>query len=171
MSGASHVDAQHRLVVCNERYLQIYGLSQGRRKPGRPCARYWNTAGCEVRAAVSQPSTFARPASWHTVGGQGDRAGRWPRHRPDISHTWRRVGRTHEDVTELRKAERELIAARAEAENAPRGPSRTRPPARCAGRRARLRPVGRSRPLCPLEPPMPGALFPFRRSGETRRAF
>ena len=121
--GLTMFDAQRRLAVCNERYLQIYGLTRaqvasatlrqllehrlvrGSYPPGLTPDKFV----AEVTASTQSTSAWTKVIE--LVGGRAIVI----KYQPMPGGGW---VTTHEDVTELRKAERERIAARAEAERA-----------------------------------------------------
>jgi diguanylate cyclase (GGDEF)-like protein/PAS domain S-box-containing protein len=111
--GVVMFDASERLVVCNDRYKEMYGLSSELVKPGctlHDIVRYRIANGSldhkaadyigELTAAMAQGKT----ATWIVECG-GDGRAISVTNRPFAGGCW---VATHEDITERRRAEREL---------------------------------------------------------------
>lgn len=128
LSNMSHglllFDANERLVVCNERYIQLFGLSPAMVKPGctlRELLNYRLAAGtlindpdqyrADLLAALAQRKTIKNileVKDGRTIS---------TINQPLPGGGWVAV---HEDITELRWAEKSLFHARNEAERAER---------------------------------------------------
>jgi diguanylate cyclase (GGDEF)-like protein/PAS domain S-box-containing protein len=123
--GLCFFDGDQRLIVCNRRYIEMYGLSAERVRPGTTLREI-----VDLRfAAGSCPAmTSEQYLAWRShvshVNASADtvvelKDGRFfeIRHRPMPDHGW---VATHEDVTERYRAEKALAAAKAAAERAER---------------------------------------------------
>jgi len=110
--GVVMFDANARLVVCNERYLEMYGLSQDVVKPGasvRDIVAHRRAMGTldkdpdDYRAEILNAMAKREATSW-IVEGRDGRAIAVSR-RPMSEGGW---VATHEDVTERRRAEERI---------------------------------------------------------------
>jgi diguanylate cyclase (GGDEF)-like protein/PAS domain S-box-containing protein len=123
--GLCMFDEDGRLILCNEQYRQMYGLSESDVAAGtqlrqllkrrRECGAFPNTGPTvdtyveELLESLTKRKTLSKlteldDGRFITVTNRAMPEGGWVA--------------THQDVTELRKAERGLIAARAAAEHA-----------------------------------------------------
>jgi diguanylate cyclase (GGDEF)-like protein/PAS domain S-box-containing protein len=110
--GVVMFDAGERLVACNDRYIELYGLSPEVLKPGCTLSdviRHRIATGSLVRDAEEYRATLVdamkegRTASWIVELNDGRSVS--VINRPFAGGYW--VG-THEDITERRQGEREL---------------------------------------------------------------
>ncbi len=114
--GLAMFDASNRLVVCNRRYLEMYGLSSGIVKPGatlRELAEHRATTGSfcteeieqyvtDIQAAVDQGIVFSK-----TTNLRDGRIISIVNH-PTADGGW---VATHEDITEQKRAEERISYA------------------------------------------------------------
>jgi len=111
--GLCFFDADHRLRVCNARYIDMYGLSSNRVGPGTPLAEILDM---RFEAGSVPAMTREEYANWRTgvaISAEATdsivemRNGRTfkIRHRPMPDLGW---VATHEDITEQRKAELQI---------------------------------------------------------------
>jgi diguanylate cyclase (GGDEF)-like protein len=116
MNNMSHglimFDAAERLVVCNDRYVEMYGLPRGVAKPGstlRDLIRCRVANGTlardpdEYRAELREAMGAGHTTSWVIEGPDGRAVA--VTNRPMPGGAW---VATHEDVTERRRAERRI---------------------------------------------------------------
>ncbi len=105
-------DANERLVVCNDRYIEMYGLSRDVVKPGRTLkdiVHHRKATGTlsrdvdEYRTALLASVAKGEVTSW-VVNGQNGRAISVT-NRPMTGGSW---VATHEDITERRQAEERI---------------------------------------------------------------
>lgn len=116
MNNMSHgivmFDASERLVVCNDRYIEMYGLSHDVVKPGttlRDVVRHRNATGMlmrdpdEYRTALLSAVAKGEVTSWIVESPDGHVIA--ITNRPMPGGAW---VATHEDVTERRRAEERI---------------------------------------------------------------
>jgi diguanylate cyclase (GGDEF)-like protein len=110
--GIVMFDANERLVVCNHRYIDMYGLSRDIAKPGvtlRELVSYRKTKGTlnrdieEYRTALLSSIAKGEVTSW--VAESSDGRAIAVTNRPMPGGAW---VATHEDVTERRRAEERI---------------------------------------------------------------
>ncbi len=110
--GLVMFDANERLVVCNDRYIEMYGLSRDVVRPGCTLAevvRHRMTTGSltrdpgEYRATLLATVGKGQTHSWVSEGSDGRVIA--ITNRPIANGFW--IG-THEDITERRQAERRV---------------------------------------------------------------
>jgi diguanylate cyclase (GGDEF)-like protein/PAS domain S-box-containing protein len=110
--GVVMFDAAERLVACNDRYIEIYGLSAEVLKPGctlldvirhRIATGSLNRDAEDYRAELVNAMKAGRTASWIVESPDGRAIS--VINRPFAGGYW--VG-THEDISDRRRAEREL---------------------------------------------------------------
>jgi diguanylate cyclase len=110
--GIVMFDASERLVVCNDRYIEMYGLSHENLKRGttlRDLIHYRKANGTlqrdpdEYRAAVLNAVSRGEVTSW--IVESSDRRAIAVTSRPMVGGAW---VATHEDVTERRRAEEQI---------------------------------------------------------------
>ena len=111
--GVVLFDATERLVVCNDRYIEMYGLSRGIIKPGgttlsdvirnRIQAGNLDRDPEEYRRQLVTAMAEGKAISWIVESSDGRAIS--VTNRPIAGGDW--VG-THEDITERRRSEREL---------------------------------------------------------------
>jgi diguanylate cyclase (GGDEF)-like protein/PAS domain S-box-containing protein len=108
--GLCFFDADHRLIVCNERYIEMYDLPPGRVGPGTPLSE---VVDLRFEAGSFPAMTRDEYLKWRSTVAISDkptdsivelRNGRTflIRHRPMPDRGW---VATHEDITEKRQAE------------------------------------------------------------------
>ena len=107
--GLSMFDAEHRLIICNDRYAQIYGLTQEQVRPGTPFRQviehrisngiqYADSSPSEYLRERVAPVTAASDRIYELSTGRVISVAR----RPMPSGGW---VTTHEDITERRRIE------------------------------------------------------------------
>jgi diguanylate cyclase (GGDEF)-like protein len=111
--GLVMFDAAERLVVCNDRYIEMYGLPRGVAKPGsslRDIIRTRVATGTlardpeEYRAELQEAMGAGQTTSWVIEGPDGRAVA--VTNRPMPGGSW---VATHEDITERRRAERRIV--------------------------------------------------------------
>jgi diguanylate cyclase (GGDEF)-like protein len=108
--GLCLFDAAHRLIVCNERYVEMYRLPPGRVGPGNPLAEIINMRFEAGSFPAMSPDEYLQWSSDVAVAAVATertielRDGRTfqIRHRPMPDSGW---VATHEDITEQRRSE------------------------------------------------------------------
>ncbi|MFL5049864.1 MAG: EAL domain-containing protein [Xanthobacteraceae bacterium] len=123
--GLLMFDEDARLVICNERYLQIYGLSAKHVKPGctlrQLIAQRLQTAtysgGEPEQYMADLRSAMAHGRVVNKITELPDGRTIAVTSRPMVGGGW---VATHDDITEQKQGEKALAAARAEAERAER---------------------------------------------------
>jgi len=116
MNNMSHglimFDAAERLVVCNDRYIEMYGLPRGLAKPGTTLQDIIRTRVAtgtlardpdEYRAELREAMEAGRTTSWVVEGPDGRAIA--VTNRPMPGGAW---VATHEDITERRRSERRI---------------------------------------------------------------
>ena len=110
--GVVMFDAHERLVVCNDRYIEMYGLSRDIAKPGtllrdlvhhRKATGTLNRDADEYRSALLSAIAKGEVTSWYVESPDGRAIA--VTNRPMIGGSW---VATHEDVTERRRAEQRI---------------------------------------------------------------
>ncbi len=109
--GLAMFDADHRLVVCNTRYRELYGFESGEVQPGTPLAEltemriakglYAGATPEEYRRRLSAPRTSESTEILHFKGGRSIALTR----RPMPGGGW---VSTHDDVTERQRIEAQV---------------------------------------------------------------
>jgi diguanylate cyclase (GGDEF)-like protein/PAS domain S-box-containing protein len=121
--GLCFFDGEKRLIVCNRRYLDMYGLAPESVQPGMTLAEI---VDLRVKAGSSPAMTVNDYMGWRNSISDTNEAhdsivelanGRVFRicHRPMPDHGW---VATHEDITEQHRAEKVLAESKANAERA-----------------------------------------------------
>jgi diguanylate cyclase (GGDEF)-like protein len=122
--GLCIFDRQHRLVLCNEQYLRMYGLSPAEAAPGTPLrellkhrlARGSYAKGASPDAYVAEVErSLEKHNEWKKVTELDDGRFIAVENRSMPQGGW---VATHQDVSDLRAAERRLTIAVAKAEKA-----------------------------------------------------
>ena len=110
--GLCMFDRDQRLVVCNERYGEMYDLTPEQITPGRHCAQYWKRASppaCRLRTQsnISELGwTKSLPDVAITENELSDGGVYAVNHQPMADGGWVAI---HQDITEHKKIERALI--------------------------------------------------------------
>jgi diguanylate cyclase (GGDEF)-like protein len=108
--GLCMFDADHRLILCNATYVEMYGLSSGQTQPGTALARIEAHRAAIGTGAIASPEETAAAAQTtqeHSAFTQELMDGRViaVSQRPMADGGWVAV---HEDITERRRAETKI---------------------------------------------------------------